>query len=107
MSNIPKALTLSIDVTDIDKSLLIPGKNGNGKLYLNLRMQNTPESAYGDDYLVAQQGPKQQDGKKADGPILGNGRAWQITEGRSARDFDSTPPEPQNLGPQDSSDLPF
>lgn len=105
MSNIPKALTASICVQDIDKNLLIPGKNG--RLYCNIRLQNTPESPYGDDYLVAQQGPKQADSKKADGPILGNARAWQINEGKSTRDFDSTPPEPQNVGPHDSSDLPF
>ena len=105
MSNIPKAITASICVQDIDKSLFIEGKNG--KLYINIRLQNTPESPYGDDYLLAQVGPKQADGKKADGPILGNGRAWQITEGRSTRDFDSTPPEPQSVGPHDSSGLPF
>lgn len=105
MSNIPKALTASIDVTKIDKSLLIEGKNG--AKYLNLRCQNTPDSNYGDDYLVAQQGPKGDDGKKVDGPILGNARAWQINEGRSSRDHDSNPPEPQSVGASSSEDLPF
>jgi hypothetical protein len=105
MSNIPKALTLSINVTKIDKALLIPGQNG--AQYLNIRLQNTPESNYGDDYLVAQQGPKGDDGKKIDGPILGNGRAWQITEGRSARDHDTPPPAPQSVGPASTEDLPF
>ena len=105
MSNIPKALTASIDVTKIDKSLLIEGKNG--AKYLNLRCQNTPDSNYGDDYLVAQQGPTGDDGKKVDGPILGNARAWQINEGRSSRDHDFNPPEPQSVGASSSEDLPF
>ncbi len=105
MSNIPKALTLSIATSKIDKSLLITGKNG--EQYLNLRLQNTPESNYGDDYLVAQQGPKGDDGRKVDGPILGNARAWQITEGVSARQDDTPPPEPQGVGTATSNDLPF
>lgn len=105
MSKLPKALTSSIDVTKLDKNLLIPGKNG--ALYANLRFQNTPDSNYGDDYLVAQQGPKGEDGKKIDGPILGNARAWQLEEGRSSRDHDTTEPEPQSVGARSSEDLPF
>ncbi len=105
MNQIPKALTLSVATSKIDKSMLIEGKNG--ELYLNLRCQNTPESAYGDDYLVAQQGPKGADGKRLDGPILGNARAWQIADGRSSRDQDTTPPPPQDVGERKSDDLPF
>ena len=107
MNKIPKSLTGSIDVMKIDKSLLIPGtKLGRGP-YLNVRLANTPESPYGDDYLIAQVGPKGPDGKKMEGPILGNARAWDIGEGTSPRDQSPGEPEPQSLGEATAEDLPF
>lgn len=107
MNKIPKSLTGSIDVKKIDKSLLIPGKTPDKGPYLNLRLANTPDSGYGDDYLIAQVGPKGPDGKKAEGPILGNARAWDIGLGSSSREQSPGEPEPQSIGTATSEDLPF
>ena len=51
MSNttLPQALKLKIDVSKIDSDVLYQGEKG---LYLSLIARATPNSKYGDDYMV-------------------------------------------------------
>jgi hypothetical protein len=107
MNKLPKAITASIDVSKIDKSMLIPGKTPGKGPFLNIKLQNTPNSPYGDDYLVKQTGPKQADGRREETDPLGNARAWDLGGGQSSREQSAGEPEPQDLGPRSSDDLPF
>lgn len=78
-TTIPKAITFSINLDKIDKTEIIQGEKGR---YLKLRLSNTPTSQYGYDYLCAQQVSKESRAAGKDGEILGNGNAWDVTEGR-------------------------
>lgn len=113
--NIPKSISISIDLTKIDKSYIVKGKNGGQ--YLDLRLVNTPTNQYGSDYMVTQALPKSvRDEVKAAGgdypktPILGNGSAWQCMEGvlnsNKSGGAESTTPESSSSSNQDD-DLPF
>lgn len=85
---IPKSVSLSIDLNKIDDKYITPGKNG--ARYLDLKLVNTPDNEYGNDYFVSQGLPKAvRDEVKASGgeyprtPIVGNAKAWQCMEGKS------------------------
>lgn len=103
---IPKSLSLSIDLNKIDEKYVVKGKDG--ARYLDLKMVNTPDNQYGNDYFVSQGLPKnvREEVKESGGewpktPILGNGKAWQCMEGKV------------NSGPKDTptvetnNDMPF
>ena len=70
MSDI-KAIRIKINVDKVDDAHLYPGKQGR---YLNVALLPTPDSQYGDDFMVVQELDKaaRDAGKK--GPILGNAR---------------------------------
>ena len=67
MSNIK----VSIDVTKIKKDQLFQGEKGT---YLDLVLIPTPNSQYGNDYLVKQDYKDKELSK--DNPILGNGKVF-------------------------------
>lgn len=114
---IPKSISISIDLNKIDQSYIINGKNG--QKYLDLRLVNTPDNQYGNDYMVSQALPKavREEVKNSGGdypktPILGNGKAWQCMDGSTNKGGNSQPkPEPASSGfgsnSDEGSDLPF
>ena len=86
---IPSNVSISIDLNKIDEQYIINGKNG--ARYIDLKLVNTPDSQYGNDYFVSQQLPKAvRDEVKANGgdypktPILGNAKAWGVLDGKTA-----------------------
>lgn len=97
-NHIPKAINASINLDMIDKSQIIQGKKGR---YLPIRLVNTPDSPYGDDYFIAQDIPKEMREQGLRGPILGNGKAWGVGEGKQAKKEE----RPETIGSSD--DLPF
>lgn len=63
-------ISVKIDVTKIDKSLLYKGEKGT---YLNLILKETPGGRFG-DYMVIQDMPKERRENGEKGAILGNGK---------------------------------
>lgn len=95
----PKTINGGINLTKIDPSFIVVGKNGDK--YLNLRIVHTPDDKYGNDFMITQDLDKATREKvKASGgeypktPILGNGKVWDKSE--APRDTESQ-----------ESDLPF
>ena len=85
---IPSNISLSINLDNIDEKYIVQGKNGRD---LDVKLVNTPNSQYGNDYFVSQQLPKSvRDEVKASGgeypktPILGNAKAWGVMDGKTA-----------------------
>ena len=68
-------ITLSLDVTQIDKSRLkeITRKNGQKAKFLELILIETPDGQYG-DYMVKQGLTKEEREARVEMPILGNGK---------------------------------
>ena len=68
-------ITLSIDVTQLDKARFkrITRKNGKEAIFCDLILIDTPESDYG-DYIVKQQVTKEERAEKVEMPILGNAK---------------------------------
>lgn len=112
MSKIPKIISASIDLSKIDSSKVIEGRNG--AKYVDVTLVNTPGNQYGKDYLVKQDFGKEAREQRIETPILGNAKAFLHDQGETAdsRQF-STPPPPapaaSSAGPESStlSDLPF
>jgi hypothetical protein len=97
---IPQNLSISIDLNKIDEKYVIAGKNG--ARYVDLKLVNSPDNEYGSDYFVSQGLPKaQREAIKASGgewpktPIVGNGNAWQVLEGRT----NDNKPAPRDAAP--------
>lgn len=65
-------IAAKIDVTKIDKDRLFQGKNG--AKYLDVILIESPESRYGDDFMVTQQVTKEEREQGARGAILGNAK---------------------------------
>lgn len=85
---IPSNISISINLDKIDEQFIVQGKNGR---YIDVKLVNTPDSQYGNDYFVSQQLPKAvRDEVKASGgdypktPILGNAKAWGVMDGKTA-----------------------
>jgi hypothetical protein len=66
-------ITGKIDVTKIDKDKLYKGKKGT---YLDFALIPTPDSKYGDDYMVVQSIPKEERDAGKKGEVLGNCRIF-------------------------------
>lgn len=103
---IPSNISLSIDLNKIDDQFITKGKNG--ARYLDLKLVNTPDSQYGNDYFVSQQLPKAvRDEVKASGgeypktAILGNAKAWGVMDGKTAGKPQSSKQE------SNDSEMPF
>ena len=89
-------ITLSIDVTKIDKSRLFVGKKGT---YLDCVLIETPNSEYG-DYMVVESVTKEEREQGKKGTILGNGKIV----GQTTRETD-TPVSETTVS--ETNDLPF
>jgi len=92
-------ITLSFDVTKLDKSKFVTGKKGT---YCNLVLIETPTSEYG-DYMVKQDSTKEQREAGEQTPILGNAKVMR------KRTNDAPPPrERRAASPQpDDDEIPF
>lgn len=64
-------ISVSINLSKIDKSELYEGKNGK---YLNLLIKETPNDKYGNDYMVTQSVSKESRENGKNGEIVGNGK---------------------------------
>lgn len=64
-------ITAKINVLAIDKAKLFKGERG---LYLDICLIETPNSSYGDDYMVTQSVSKEDREKGIKGAILGNAK---------------------------------
>jgi hypothetical protein len=107
---IPKSISISIDLNKIDQQYIVEGKNG--ARYLDLKLVNTPDNEYGNDYFVSQSLPKSvRDSVKESGgeypktPILGNAKAWQTMEGKANSSKQGASVEEPKVDQQ--NDLPF
>lgn len=103
--NHPKLITLSIDVTQLDKARFKEIiRKGNGPragmkaVFADLVLVATPGGQYG-DYIVKQQVSKEERAARVEMPILGNGKV-----------FDAGQPKPQPESqpqPETGDDVPF
>lgn len=96
-------ITLSIDVTKVDKDFLAPGKNG--QKYLNLVLSENREGPdkYGNHGIVKQSVPKEKrDTVKL--PIIGNFKVWE-PRGESGRSSYGSKQQPHQ--DDDSGTVPF
>lgn len=89
-------ITLSLDVTKVDKNFLAPGKQG--QKYLNLILSENREGPdkYGNHGIVKQSVPKEQR-NTVKLPIIGNYKVWPPREGEAP----ATSPKPQNANSED------
>ena len=101
---IPKALNASINLSMIDKNHIIEGKNGK---YLPVRFVNTPDSPYGNDYMIVQDIPKELRDQGLKGPVLGNGRAFDAQAGQQAQKQAPAGNTAQPSATTTADDLPF
>lgn len=104
--NIPKRITVKVDLDKIMKEHIYVGKKGK---YLDLVLFNTPDNQFGADYVVKQD--ISQDKRPEDGsPILGNARCWEPNAGSTnvnvgAPSNNASAPSPATNNAND--DLPF
>jgi len=76
-------ITASIDVSKIDKGALYEGKKGT---YLDIVLIETPDSQYGNDFMVVQGLSKERRDAGEKGAILGNGKVLRRRgEGEAAQ----------------------
>lgn len=106
MSNFPKRLTVKVNLDKVLKDNLYKGQKGT---YLDLVLFNTPESPYGDDFVVKQDLGKEAREQGKESPILGNGKAWDLSGQPCPRDgVQSAPSAPSPVAPTSTNDdLPF
>jgi hypothetical protein len=64
-------ITAKLDVLKIDKTKLFKGEKGT---YLDIVLIESPNSAYGDDYMVVQSVTKEEREAGVKGAILGNAK---------------------------------
>lgn len=69
-------LTLSIDVTKIDKSRLKDGKNRAKYLSLTLHANRDGADKFGNTHFVTQSPTKEERASKIRMPIIGNAKDW-------------------------------
>jgi len=74
MANLPKSISLSINLDKIEKQHIIQGAKGK---YLDIRMFLSENNEYGNDYMAVQGVSKEKREAGERGPILGNAKAWK------------------------------
>ncbi len=96
-------ITLSIDITKLDKSKFVTGKKGT---YCNLVLIETPHSEWG-EYMVKQDCTKEERESGVQMPILGNGKV--LTRRAPAGEAPKRPPAPREYRTRDEDDdeIPF
>ena len=101
-------ITLSIDVTLIDKSRLkhITRRNGKQAVFLELVMIETPEGEYG-DFMVKQQISKEERESGVELPILGNGKNFNRERQPKAKPAPAKRSYPGREKDDQGEDIPF
>jgi hypothetical protein len=97
-------IKIKIDCTKIDKARLFPGKNG--AKYLDAVLIESPNSQYGDDYMIVQDVTKEERAAGTKGAILGNAKIFQ----KRGPSQPQSKPAPAELPPVDAGqfdDVPF
>jgi hypothetical protein len=99
-------LTISLDVTKIDKARLkeVRRKNGETAKFLDLVLIDTPNSEYG-DYVVTQQVSKEERENGVKLPILGN--AKNVVKGGSKQGGKPSSKKNDDWDDQGSGDAPW
>ncbi len=92
-------ISINIDCKKIEKARLVPGKKGES--YLDMILIPTPNSQYGNDYMVVQSVSKEERERKVRGPILGNAKIL----GRKQPVQEEGAPEADE--PETGDDVPF
>jgi len=96
----------SIDLTAIDKTKLIEGKNG--KTYLNFTAMVSNQSNYGNNVWVTQSQSKEEREAKAKAITLGNAAVrWIADEGITVAERNEVTNAEQNSARNVEVDLPF
>ena len=99
-------ITISIDVTKVEKARLIEGKKGGKYLNLVLFETKTPDR-YGNDILVRQQVSKEERAAGKELPILGSGKDWSKSGPRHDRPKQAAPAAAEEAPPDGEDDVPF
>ena len=73
MANLPKSISVSINLDKVEAQHLFQGQKGK---YLDLRLFLTEDNEYGNDYMVVQGVSKEKREAGERGPILGNGKVF-------------------------------
>jgi len=98
-------ITISIDISKIDKSRIKEGKNGAKYYNLTVDKKQAPDQ-FGNDHTVYQTPTKEEREAKASKVYLGSGKELVFNTNRQ-----QSAPEPQSNQalpiPEDVSDLPF
>ena len=100
-------ISVSIDVTKIDKERLFVGKKGK---YLDVTLIETPNSQYDDDYMAVQSVTKEEREGGMQGAILGNGKIFggERREPVQPSQFAPEPqPQPKPTPASVEDDVPF
>ena len=101
-------ITVSIDVTKLDKSRFYKGKKGT---YVNLTLIESPNDQYGNTHLVVQSSTKEERDAGLVLPFIGNAKDFKILDAQKESGGynapqDNRPAEPEKAGlAQD--DIPF
>ena len=98
-----RIISASIDLTKIDKSKIIEGKNG-GKFYNIQIFCNDEKDKYGNDVGLTDSQTKEERESKAKKKYLGNGRTVWSSEKTSKNMPNETVTE---NNPQENDNLPF
>ncbi len=101
--NHPKLITLSIDVTQLDRARFKEiVRKGNGPragmkaVFADLVLVATPGGQYG-DYIVKQQVSKEERAARVEMPILGNGKVFDIAQPKPQAEAQAQPETDDNV----------
>ena len=88
-------ITISIDVTLLDKTRFkqVKRKNGDNAVFADLILIETPDGKYG-DYIVKQGVTKEERAARIEMPILGNGK--KLHTGKAQSTAASAPQAPED-----------
>ena len=99
--------SISIDLSKLDKSKIVNGKNGQKYYNLNIGINDLSDN-YGNNIQVTE--PQSQEQRAAKGPrtFYGNGKVfWTDGKIEVAKKNEVTNPAPANSNVADNDDLPF
>ncbi len=101
----PEVITISIDVTKIEKARIKPHtrKDGSNAKFIDIVLIPRPDDR-GNDYMVVQGVTREEREQGTRGPILGNGKiigGRGKPEAKRKEAFQPSPPLPMTPGEQD------
>lgn len=98
---------ISIDLTKLDKSKIVNGKNGQKYYNLSLSVNDLSDN-YGNNIQVTEPQTKEQRELKEPRTFYGNGRViWTDSKIEVAKKNEVTNPPSSNVSVSDNDDLPF